>query len=115
MMELPGVFVPRRVVPGLNERGHWATREMRRKTEREVGYMAALGVPAAEARVVTFTRYAPGFLDSDNLPQCFKHVRDGIAVRFCVNDSISGPIRWHYRQEKTKAGCYGIRIEFSEL
>jgi hypothetical protein len=105
-------FWAHKVVPGLNERGHWATREHRRKDEKDWGDSIAAGKSADQARLVRFTRYGPRLLDDDNLPQCFKAIRDGIAKRFGVSDGPKGFIHWEYRQEQTAKGCFGVRVKF---
>ena len=112
MQNSPSAFWAHRTVPGLNERGHWSTRERRRNEEKNWGWSVAFGKIADQVRNVRFTRYGPSLLDDDNLPQCFKAIRDGIAGRFEVSDGPDGPIHWEYRQVRTARGCFGVRVEF---
>lgn len=59
---------------------------------------------------VKITRHAPGELDPQNCPGAAKHVIDGIADAYRVNDRDK---RWKfsYAQKKTKRGVYGVEVE----
>lgn len=113
----PGIFVPIRTVTESNTGGHWAAKARRAEKQRLAAFIACirpaqalLAKPLPCVRVV-FTRYAPGTLDeADNLPSSMKHLRDGLADAFKIDDK-SGFYRWEYRQVKTKLGQYGVRIE----
>lgn len=59
--------------------------------------------------VVTFTRYAPGRLDDDNLRMAFKAMRDGIADRLGLQDN-DPRITWAYEQGERTVD-YGVRID----
>lgn len=110
MESLPGVFVPLRTVSEANAHEHWRVRQRRAKRQRNaatlfvrVGY-DRLTLPAT----IRLTRYGKGQLDDDNLAGSFKHIRDGIADAFGVDDRDKR-YTWVYRQERSK--FYGVRIE----
>lgn len=98
-----------RTVPGDNAREHWAVKAARAKEHRLL-VAAALRMTEC-ARLdrthglrVTFIRRGPRRLDDDNLAGSFKHLRDGIAAVFGVDDGK--PFwAWVYRQEKGKHGA----------
>ena len=65
---------------------------------------------------VIITRYAPGYLDTDNLAASAKSIRDGVAWWLGLDDGRderTGAVTWHVEQVKTKPGVYhvDIRIE----
>lgn len=105
---LPGTFIRLKTVAGLNAREHWAVKAKRSKNERKWGWAIGRGktLPAR----VTFCRYSSAMMDSDNLPQCFKALRDGIADSLGCGDAPTAPVEWLYRQEKCPRGCYGVRV-----
>lgn len=108
-----GVMLHIHTVAGLNQREHWVVRANRVKRERMYGCIAARKLCKSRhpPSVVTFTRYSAALMDTDNLPQCAKGLRDSIAKYCGVDDGPSGPISWVYKQEKCPRGCYGMRIE----
>ncbi len=57
--------------------------------------------------VVTVTRYGPRRMDEHNLPGALKHVIDGIADAFHMND---GDDRWKFECKQEIAPHYGVRI-----
>lgn len=115
MYELPGEFVVTETHPIPNRRGHWSEFEAARKRHWEIGKMLALAHRGSWPETVRFTRYAPQLCDEgDGLPTALKAIRDGIADGYGVSDGPNSPIKWEYRQERTKRGCYGVRIEFLE-
>ena len=120
MENLPGVFIPIKVICEANVRdSHWGSRKRRTEKQREAVALT-LGSGGQLSRFkdrvawppATFvlTRYSPNTLDPiDNLPSSFKHVRDELADIFGFNDRETA-WGWDYRQERTKRGCFGIRI-----
>lgn len=103
------VVLPIRLVNGSNERAHWSTRRKRAEAHRDI---AAQALPRNKLPklpvVVTVTRYGRQLLDEgDNLNISCKHVRDGIAERYGVDDS-SPLIEWRYRQQR---GDYCAKVE----
>ena len=61
---------------------------------------------------IELTRLAPRRLDSDNLAGSCKHIRDGIADWFGVDDG-DARYQWAYAQEKSKE--YGVRVTITPL
>ncbi len=59
---------------------------------------------------VTITRCAPGRFDSDNATASAKHVRDAVSNWIGIDDKHDDLVRYTVKQEKTKAGVYGVRI-----
>ncbi len=85
----------------------------RTKRERNTGYLIGKAMGVKAPVTVTFTRYSVGVIDDDNLPACFKAIRDGIADAAGVDDGPNGGITWRYQQEKVSRGCYGFSVELS--
>jgi len=106
------VTLPLRLVSLTNQREHWAKKAKRAKEHRWLA-LAAInrGHELLERGrfMVTFTRVAPRKLDDDNLRECCKHLRDGVADWFGVDDG-SPMYEWRYEQEKGKPKEYAVRI-----
>lgn len=107
-------IIPVRTVSEANAHTHWRQRQKRAKEQRQAAFVLAtttdlnpMLVEQSPAVRVTMTRLAPRKLDSDNLAGSMKHVRDGIADFFCVDDG-SEKYDWQYGQEKSKE--YGVRV-----
>jgi hypothetical protein len=64
--------------------------------------------------VVTLTRLSAGELDDDNLRAGCKHIRDGIADAFKLNDR-DPMLRWLYVQERCAAKSYSIRVTIESM
>lgn len=103
--------IPVRTVSEANAHEHWRPRQKRAKQQRGVALMYAHDLPPLPA-IVMMTRLAPNELDSDNLAGSMKHVRDGIADAYEVDDGDKR-YDWRYAQEKSKE--YGVRIEITPL
>ena len=103
--------LPIRAVNPLNRRDHWATRAKRAKEQRERvrGFWAMGTVPTLPVKV-TLVRRAPQECDYDGLVASMKHVVDGIADAYGVDDA-DPRFAWVYRQEKSKTWGVGIVIE----
>lgn len=105
--------LPIKTVNPTNNRQHWRTVYARGKREK---YMAngamLLHRPLPDLPVsVTFTRIGAGSMDEDdNLRASMKHLKDGIALAFGIDDKDKR-ITWKYAQEKAKRGTYGVRIK----
>lgn len=90
-------------------------------SQRETGYVHTIGA-LARARVkregilpalVRFTRLSSGHLDDDNLPACFKRIRDGVADALGVDDG--GPfVRFEYAQRKGPPKTHAIMVEIQK-
>lgn len=92
--------IPIRTMTESNTGGHWRTRARRAKEQRQVAtlFTNAYLTGGAVPKRVKLTRISRGKLDShDNLASALKHVVDGIADAFEVDDGRSG-IRWEYDQ-----------------
>ena len=110
-----GFELPLRTQTENNNNEHWRKRWQRAKLQRttvcqylwmlyRAGYRIQL--PA----LVTLIRVAPRQLDHiDNLSSAGKHIRDGIADFFCLDDRTD-QLAWHYAQMRGKPNYYGIRI-----
>jgi hypothetical protein len=61
----------------------------------------------------TITRLGVRTMDDDNVQSAAKWVRDTVALFLGVDDSLAGPVRWEYGQEKGEA--YGVRIKLEAL
>lgn len=115
--------LPIKTVSEANNFDHW-TRKYKRKNAQSIAIRWAynqLNEPKLpENCIVELTRIAPRKLDKeDNLPFCFKHIKDVIADlirpglrpgRADDNQKIS----WIYKQEKGKPKEYAIRIRIIE-
>jgi hypothetical protein len=94
---------------------HWCGRQKRAKAQRAavLVYLMRAGAGAMRAAkpeglAVRFTRVGKQYLDDDNLAGAFKHVRDGVAEFFGVDDGNRGFWTWNYDQ---RIGMTGIEIE----
>lgn len=122
MQKLPGVFIPMRTSTPGNNPQHRMTQARITKRQRELVTVAmrgyGWGVPPAgtfrDGLRVQYTRYSPREVDRfGNLPSCFKFIHDSVCAFYGVDDRDK---RWDVPepiQVKTKAGCYGIRIEIT--
>lgn len=111
---------PIRIRAGANLREHWAARAKRTKTERGIGGYLALNsgaVFAMRAKVPLLVRWVRIIgkrgreMDSDNLPNAFKALRDGFAKVLGTGDAKRGPISWEYAEERGKS--WAVRVEIS--
>lgn len=111
---------PVRLKSWTNERLHWTAAHKRKQMERQ---LLAIGVPLgalpSTPALVTFTRYSPRMMDDDNLPSCFKVLRDELAKMYRLDDGPRSPLSWRYEQVQTKRGDpdahgFAITIESAE-
>lgn len=113
------LLIPIRVDAWANMRGHWRTQQKKKDKEKQaISTVLAFqrDIPQLPV-VITFTRFAPRFLDCDNLPSAFKYIRDEIARHYNSDDAPSAKFRWIYQQEKTTVADlhrYFIQIEIKE-
>jgi len=114
--------VPLRIRAGANLREHWAVRAKRTKKERGLGGYLALNsgaVFAMRAKLPLLVRWVRIIgkrgreMDSDNLPNAFKALRDGFAAVLGAGDAKRGPLSWEYAEERGKD--WGVRVEISAL
>jgi len=106
-----------RVVSEANQREHWAAKNRRKKAQQQrvavelCAVRDALPKPPLRVRL---TRIGPRVLDTDNLAGSFKHVQDGIARHFGVDDG-DGSIRWEYDQSAIGKHQYAVVVEMTEM
>lgn len=110
--------VPLKLESEANRRGQWFVHDARRKKQR-VSVRALFSVlprglrlPFFGVFVVTITRIAPRFLDTDNLASSAKAVRDEVASCLGVSDGPHGLVRWEYSQE-SEGKLYGCEIKIT--
>ena len=106
-------FLPVKLDAGANLREHHFARARRVETGRGYGKWAVNHLNPTLPCTILFTRYSSRMLDSDNLPNCFKACRDGIAKALNTGDSPSHPILWRYAQEKAPPHCHGFTVEWT--
>lgn len=108
-----------RTIASTNAREHWAMRAKRAKRERASACIQGLSISRRGMKLpikVTFTRYGPKVLDTDNILSALKALRDGIADAFGVDDSKGSGIEWEYAEQvKTKPGQHAVLIEITSL
>ncbi len=110
-----GFELPIRTRTENNNNEHWRLRWKRAKLQRTTvcqylwvlwrsGYQIQLPV------TITLIRVAPRQLDDvDNLSSSVKHLRDGVADFFTLDDRTP-QLQWRYAQMKGKPKYYGVRI-----
>jgi hypothetical protein len=109
------IQLPIRLGRGLNDRMHWAERARQAKMQRKAAWAEVLSqkgktkLPIA----VTLARISGGELDGDNLQGSFKHIRDGVADAFYIDDR-DPRVLWKYEQIKCNRGQFGVRITIEE-
>lgn len=108
--------VPVKLESEANRRGAWFVHDGRRKKQRAAVFSLAaplqhvLKLPQGTKLVVTITRIAPRFLDTDNLASSAKAVRDEVAACLGVSDGPRGPVEWRYGQ-RSEGKAYGVLVE----
>lgn len=94
--------------------GHWSASSAKRKKDRAALFVAwhRAGKPRPPGRIaVRFVRIAPRELDTDNLGNSFKAMRDELARCFGLDDGPRAPITWSYAQERGAPRRYAVRVE----
>ena len=102
------VWLPIRTVSEMNARENWRTRAKRAKMQRGMARCMCARYGAVLLRAIRLVRVSPRELDDDNLRASFKHIRDGVADAFGVDDRH---LLWEYDQEKGEPKQYAVRIE----
>jgi hypothetical protein len=118
MIDLHGVFLAGvRCVNETNAREHPMARSRRAKMQRASAAQHLrlwLDYPPPRWPVkVTLVRYGPKKLDDDNLAASLKHIRDGVADWFGVDDGEATKYQWVPVQEI--APGYGVRIVIERI
>ena len=104
--------LPLRTVSEANRRGHWSKHHKRHQEHR---FLAAhmlqqkMPLPSLPA-TVRMIRHGPRKLDTDNLASSMKHIRDGIADAYEVDDADER-YSWQYDQEMCKE--YKVVVEIT--
>lgn len=98
-----------------NAREHWATKASRAAEQRAAGRFLAHNAmlncewKGCKKMLVQITRIGPRPLDSDNLASSAKHLRDGIADYFGIDDGSSW-YEWRYEQRKGRPKEYAVEV-----
>jgi hypothetical protein len=109
-----GFTAPIRIVSEANSREHWAQR-LKRKTAQQTETIIELRRVLRDSPkvrfpcVVTLTRIGSRRMDSDNLANGFKGVRDAIAHELRIDDGDER-ITFEYKQDVIKKRDYAIRV-----
>ena len=113
-----------KLVSVANLREHWATRAARNKRQRAAAYRSmslelmllrswTTAPDIGKPMTITITRIAPRKLDSDNLANSAKAVRDGIADALGIDDG-SDLVTWLYAQSKGFPHEYGCQVRIEQ-
>jgi hypothetical protein len=96
---------------GLNDRMHWAAKAKQAKKHRQAACYMSMGHKVWEVvpATITLCRMSWGTLDPDNLQGACKHLRDGIADAYGMQDNDPRLV-WKYEQTKVKRGQFGVRV-----
>jgi hypothetical protein len=113
------VVVPIRTMSESNRsrHEHWSTTKKRVDAQHEAVRISlrarSTRCPFPVPMTVTLTRMSPGRLDTGNLGSAMKHVQDAVARWIGIDDRHDHLVEYTYRQEKTKRGAWGVRIEIA--
>lgn len=103
------IKIPHKTTP-LSNRAHQHWRKIHRiaQVDREVMRLcwmhAGRPVPPRWPCVIIFRRLSPGVLDSDNLPTCFKAMRDELAELIGLGNDAGPEVEWRYEQTRVRRG-----------
>lgn len=114
-MSLIEIHIPVRTKTPGNGRRHWAVDAKDARQQRSVSRLSinAIGKNRPEFHVkVTLTRISPGKMDRHNLPGALKHVIDGIADAYGVDD---GDDRWQFVFDQKKGKAHGVSVMIEEI
>jgi hypothetical protein len=103
--------IPVKIVSVANAREHWGARARRAKIHRQAAFFCTpAGVhPPCTIHIIRVAPTSYGTLDTDNLANACKGVRDGIADRMKIDDA-DPRVTWSYGQ---KVGKVGVEVEVS--
>lgn len=117
------VRLPIKTVSEANSSEHWTRKSKRHKLQKKWITLAYhRDKPKLPKRAsILLTRIAPRILDaSDNLPMCFKYVKDYIAD--LINPGLaagraddSQDLHWVYSQERGETREYAVVIKIYEV
>ena len=111
-MTLTETFFFRTRTPG-NSRRHWRkdareAKEQRTAVANRLRYGALPPFPVE----VTLTRYSPRKLDPQNMPGAMKHVIDGVADAYGIDD---GDPRWRFVYRQEKSPVHGVQVSIRSI
>jgi hypothetical protein len=115
------IWIPARIVNGLNAREHWTVTAQRARIQREAvcaAVLEALGrayrlrVGPAVPKRVEFQAAVARPLDADGLQAACKHVRDGLIDAGILDDDgpHSGHVFEYEQTVATRTAARGVRI-----
>jgi hypothetical protein len=110
------LFFLRTTTPG-NNRKHWTAEARKAKEQRTMvcnRFRYGKPLPPFPVRVV-MTRYSTRRLDPQNMPGAMKHVIDGVADAYQINDN---DMRWvfEYKQEKSlPPTMHAVKVEIESI
>ena len=108
--------MPVRVDSETNGREHWAKKFGRKKGQKMALHLAWSAATGFLPRLVflpcaiRLVRVGPKSLDSDNLGESFKAIRDQIAHEIGIDDG-DARITWEYAQVPVGKRVYQVRVE----
>lgn len=105
---------PLKTVSLLNMREHYRVAATRKALHRSTVRNVVRGrVPPPMPVTVTLTRVSAGVMDQhDNLPSCFKHIVDELAVWLGCDDA-DPRVTWRYAQQKCAPKKSNVIVEVS--
>ena len=108
------IFLPVHTKTPGNTRRHWSQESKEARAQRDAACLMVKvqkDKPQFPVRV-TLIRCSPRKMDRHNLPGACKHVVDGIADAYGVDD---GDERWEYRFEQRQQSTYGVEIVLESI
>jgi len=104
------IYIPVRTRTPGNGRRHWAVDAKEARSQRNISMLAITSIrskrPDFPVRV-TLTRISPKNMDKHNLPGALKHVIDGIADAYNVDDGDDG---WEFVFNQEKGKVHGVDV-----
>lgn len=123
MEALPGIWLPIRTVNPLNgTTDRWGKVKRAKKhrltarvaVNREIMRRITSNEKSPNSLRVMLTRYGPQRMDDEGVIASLKAVRDGISDAAGVDDGDEY-WDWKYDQQRSPAGCWGVRIQLLPL
>ena len=118
------LWLPVRIVNGLNARAHWSVDAARARMQRKAVVAAVLvalhrrPLPWGRAvpKSITFEASVGRVLDGDGLQAALKHVRDGLIDAGVLDDDrpASGHVFIYRQQPEVPVARRGVRITITE-
>lgn len=114
------MYSPTRLDAWTNNSNNWVKKKLLKDKQKRITEIMLLinddFLPKLPV-LVKCTRIGPRDIDDDNLPSCFKYVRDTIAEYYKVNDGTKSPLSFQYfqRRANNKEEKYSFILELSEV